>query len=359
MHVISRYNQGGTAAWLNVLIDEQRKKGHQVTLLAGYVQGEEHEDSGFAKNSGIRIENLGKKISLLTDLKAIFEVRKQIKIHKPELINTHTSKAGLIGRLAAFSILKNRPAIVHTYHGHILYGYYGALATKVFTLIEILLSYITDVFLVSGKKVEKELREAKVIRGATTFQVRPGISEIQISTIRSEEKLLTIGWLGRLTQIKRPDRVIELAKLFPAVQFLIGGEGELRDELEKSAPANLKFLGWVNASDFWSNCDIALLTSDNEAQPIALIEASMQGLPVIAENVGSVSDVIIDMQNGLLVSSDAHREKALQALIDDKNLRERLGRVARQMAQDNFGIRQFIEGHETAYQEALKINQGR
>lgn len=355
MHVISRYNQGGTAAWLNVLIEEQRKLGHEVTLLAGYVQGDEHEDAGFEKNSGIHIENLGKKISIMSDLKAIFEVQKYIKTFKPELVNTHTSKAGLIGRIAAFALLKNRPAIVHTYHGHILYGYYGKLATKVFTGLEITLSFITDAFLVSGKKVERELREVKVIRKTPTFQVRPGIPDLYSKILTKESDKLTVGWLGRLTHIKRPDRVVELARKFPNINFIMGGEGELKDQILQSAPSNLKLLGWVQANDFWPKCDIALLTSDNEAQPIAVIEASMQGLPVIAESVGSVPDVITDMQNGLLVNSDEQRVKALELLVNDGNLRSRLGDVARQIAQDYFGIKQFTDAHEIAYKKALEI----
>ena len=356
MHVISRYNQGGTAAWLNVLIEEQRKLGHEVQLLAGYVQGEEAEDSGFTRLGGIHIANLGKQISIFSDLKALLEVRTQIKRFKPDIVNTHTSKAGMIGRLAAFSLFKNRPTIIHTYHGHILYGYYGKLATKVFTFIEIVLSFMTDLFLVSGKKVERELRAVKVIRKTPTIQARPGIEDTYLNREFKNDSSLVVGWLGRLTKIKRPDRVIQIAKNFPQVKFSIGGEGELKSELINSAPPNVEFLGWVKSSEFWNRCDIALLTSDNEAQPIAVIEAAMHALPIIAENVGSVADVVTDMQNGILVNSDEQRSSALKILLEDENLRIRLGQVARQKAQEEFSIKQFIEAHEQAYEKALELS---
>ena len=141
VHIISRFNRGGTATWLNILIPEQRKLGHEVFLLAGYVQENEKEDLGFTNLSGIRIEHLGKKISLISDLQAILEIRKKIKELKPDLVNTHTSKAGMLGRIAAFSLFTKRPTIVHTYHGHILYGYYSKSVTTIFTLIEKVLSH--------------------------------------------------------------------------------------------------------------------------------------------------------------------------------------------------------------------------
>jgi glycosyltransferase involved in cell wall biosynthesis len=356
MHIISRYNRGGTATWLNNLINEQRSLGDQVFLLAGKVQNDEIEDDGFNRLSGIHINSLGKNIALLSDLKAFFELRSQIIKLQPDLVNTHTSKAGLLGRLAAFTILNNKPAIVHTYHGHILYGYYGNFATNTFAILEKIISYITDVFIVSGERVKSDLENKGIIKNRKVVVIRPGV-EIHKSTdhqnkINSKNEL-TVGWLGRLTKIKQPQRVLELAAVFPTLQFLIGGEGELNFELRKISQPNVKLLGWVNPIEFWQKCDIALLTSDNEAQPISIIEAALCSLPCIAENVGSVSDVITDGDTGLLVRGFHERQAALVRLINDPELRLRLGTNAFKFASKKFSMEQFIKSHQEAYNLAI------
>ena len=359
VHLITRYNRGGTATWLNVLVTEQLKKGHQVTVLAGAVQDGEEEDAGFLNCEGIRIQHLGKRISLIEDLQAIFEIRKELKKLNPDVINTHTSKAGLVGRLAGYSFLQKRPAIVHTYHGHILYGYYGRFATFIFKAIEKFLAKLTDAFLISGEKVKSELQESGLLGDTPTFLTRPGLplgnlKRREVDVLSKEDKEdVVVGWLGRLTKIKRPDRLIELANQFPTIKFLVGGEGELEDSLKASAPENVHFLGWVDSSSFWQKCDIALLTSDNEAQPISLIEAALSGLPSIAEDVGSVSDVIEDQKSGFLVNSVEQRRQALSRLMHDAHLRSEMGAYAQNLVSEKFSIEQFIATHDRAYVAAL------
>ena len=132
VHVIARFNQGGTAGWLNVLIEGQRREGNEVFLLSGKVQGNENEDSRFADLGGLHIQGLGRSISLSKDFKVFWALRKKLIELGPDVINTHTAKAGLIGRLAARSIFKRKIAIVHTFHGHILYGYFGKVKTSIF-----------------------------------------------------------------------------------------------------------------------------------------------------------------------------------------------------------------------------------
>jgi hypothetical protein len=137
VHLIARFNQGGTATWLANLIEGQRACEDKVWLLAGDVQRGEKEDPKFNELDGIRIRGLGRKISLIDDVKAIFLIRKQLRALNPDVINTHTAKAGMVGRVAAWSLGKNRPRIVHTYHGHVLYGYFGRVSSLVFKYIEL------------------------------------------------------------------------------------------------------------------------------------------------------------------------------------------------------------------------------
>ena len=119
VHVITRFNQGGTASWLKTLIPEQENLGHEVFLLAGSVQKGEKEDSFFTDYNGIRIVHLGRKPNILRDLRALFELRKKIKKISPDVVNTHTSKAGIIGRIAAFSIWNKHIAVVQIGRAHV------------------------------------------------------------------------------------------------------------------------------------------------------------------------------------------------------------------------------------------------
>jgi len=158
-----------------------------------------------------------------------------------------------------------------------------------------------------------------------------------------------IGWLGRLTSIKRPDRVLEIAKLFPNQIFLIGGEGELRKDLEEVATLNVKFLGWTSPEIIWSTSDVALLTSENEAQPISLIEASFASLPIVTQDVGSVDEVVLNNKTGFLVDNLNGFQEKLNYLIANDSIRFEMGIAARKFSEERFGVAQFIKGHEAAY----------
>ena len=361
LQVIARVNRGGTARWLEELMIGLRSNGHEVLLAAGYVQEGETEDEIFEKLGGHRIESLGRSISILSDLKSLIEIRKYIVECKPDLINTHTAKAGVIGRLAALSIIRNRPAIVHTYHGHLLYGYFPNWKSNIFRSIEKIMATTSDVLIAAGDKVKKDLLEAGIGNENLFIVLRPGIQELEKfdkQTVRRElsisDSKVVVGWLGRMTRIKRPDRAIELAKIFPEVVFLLGGEGELLEELKATSPANVVFLGWTEPEIIWSASDIALLTSDNEAQPISLIEASYSSLPIIAQDVGSVSEVVGDGKTGILVSDFNGAVDALEKLICNAELRQELGAAGKVLTKIKFSPDQFISGHSAAYLTALQ-----
>lgn len=363
LQVIARVNRGGTARWLEELISGLRANGHEVLLAAGHVQDGEAEDQIFRELNGHRIESLGRSISIFSDLKSLIEIRKYIIGCKPDLINTHTAKAGLIGRLAAASILKNRPAIIHTYHGHLLYGYFPQWKTNIFNIIEKVLANLSDVLIAAGDKVKSDLLEAGIGKKEQYFVARPGVQVLDIEPkeqIRTRMGLsgdaLIIGWLGRLAPIKRPDRVIDLAKDLKEIIFLIGGDGELLSNLEKDLPINVKLLGWTRPEEIWAVSDIALLTSDNEAQPISLIEASLAGLPVVAENVGSVSEVVSSEVTGLLVTNQTERIEALRRLSSSPELRQKMGAAGKKYCEEKFGPQQFLDSHLKAYESAVKRN---
>ena len=191
LQVIARVNRGGTARWLEELITGLRSNGHEVLLAAGHVQEGEAEDQIFRELSGHRIESLGRSISIFSDIKSLIEIRKYIIESKPDLINTHTAKAGLIGRLAAASILKNRPAIIHTYHGHLLYGYFPQWKTNILNIIEKFLANLSDVLIVAGDKVKSDLIAAGIGKEEQYFVARPGVEILGLEP--NEEIRLRMG----------------------------------------------------------------------------------------------------------------------------------------------------------------------
>jgi glycosyltransferase involved in cell wall biosynthesis len=327
------------------------------------VDASEKEDKRFTSLGGIRIPNLFRKISPLNDIKSFFQIRMQLKDLKVDIVNTHTAKAGMVGRLAAWSLGANRPFIVHTYHGHVLYGYFGKLKNLIFVIIERGLARITDQIFVSGIRVRNELVQSGIGERDSYLVLKPGVDlpvKLDKSVARGKldisDDVLVVGWLGRLTEIKRPDRVIELAHYFPNVVFLIGGEGELREQLMHSKPDNLILNGWSNPNEIWAASDIALLTSDNEAQPISLIEAGLAGIPLVGENVGSVSEVIIDGENGFLTDSFETRKNALYKLLSNEELRISFGANAKIYCLRTFSEDQFITSHREAYFKLINLN---
>lgn len=360
VHVIARFNQGGTATWLANLIEGQRSQGDEVWLVAGNVEDAEIEDSRFATLGGIRIHKMKRSVSPIKDFLSILEIRALLRESNPDVINTHTAKAGLVGRLAAFSLGIKRPRIVHTYHGHVLYGYFGPITNYIYRIIEIALSSVTDLILVSGIRVKEELLEAGIGNESQYVLVKPGVEQVEIlkksdarDKLQVPQDATVVGWLGRISQIKRPDRVIELANHFPEFVFLVGGDGELLQQMRTSAPSNMRLVGWTTPSLVWSASDIALLTSDNEAQPISLIEAASLKLPLVGEDVGSVSEVIQSGNSGFLTNNFTERVEALKILESDPKLRMEMGEQAFVDFKTLFSCDQFIKTQRHAYERLV------
>jgi glycosyltransferase involved in cell wall biosynthesis len=353
VHLIARFNSGGTAKWLMELVNGLRKNGIKTEIYSGEVQNGEIEDLNFSKLGGNKIPSVGRKISIISDLKSIYTFRKILIKENPKILNTHTAKAGFIGRLASIGLSIK---VVHTYHGHIFYGYFNPALTKGVILLERILNTLTDAYIVNGDKVKKDLISER-IGAATKFNViHPGVKQEKFGDrkslrkkLRVDEQKLVVGWLGRITQIKRIDRLIELAHLYPSILFLVGGDGDQKKIFEKTAPKNVKFLGWVEQRNFWPLCDIAFLTSDNEATPISLIEAAYAGIPIVAQNVGSVREVFENGVGGFLVSEKSELSRVIKVLTEDKALRIKMGREARRYATSNFSIEAFISEHLKVY----------
>jgi len=369
-HVIARLNVGGTARWLDVLTTELQARGHEVLILTGNVQSGEVEDPSAATLPVRKIESLGRAVSPLDDLRALSEIRSALVEFNPDLVNTHTAKAGTLGRLAARSI-RNRPALVHTVHGHLLHGYFSPFVVRGVIGVERMLARLSDLVLAAGIQVGEDLVQVGTVPKRKLRIVVPGVADIdriprdQAFTRLGLESFsrrysTVVGWLARIVPVKGPDLLLEVARANPEVLFLVGGDGSERARMESLAPANVHFTGWTSPEVFWSACDIGLLTSQNEAVPYSLIEASLFGIPVVSTDVGSVRDVIEDGVTGFIEGGvKPSVAEAVRDLSERSDEREQMGIEGREFALRKFSRQAMGELHSELYEEALNIRKRR
>lgn len=365
LHVIARVNLGGTARWLETLTTEQLAAGDEVVVVTGHVQGDEVEDPSAAVMPLVRLDRLGRAVSPLDDLWAVRELRELIGDLKPDVLNTHTAKAGLVGRAAALSMGRKRPALVHTVHGHLLTGYFSPLAVRGISGSERIMAAASDVVLAAGVKVRDDLVTAGIVSPDKVRVVRPGVRDFerldavdarsQLDAPQLDSGAVVAGWLARVVRVKRPDRLVGAAMRAPGVEFLVGGDGVLRQGMMERAPMNVHAVGWADPAMFWSAVDLAVLTSDNEAMPYSLVEAALAGLAAVTTDAGSASEVVVDGVTGLVVAKDAGAvAEGVTALAADDGMRRRMGAAARERALVEFSPERMLGEHRAAYEEALR-----
>ncbi|NCU84295.1 MAG: hypothetical protein EBV60_05590, partial [Actinobacteria bacterium] len=247
LHVIARMNVGGTATYIANLIHGLEKLGVSNLLVIGNVPKGELEDSVISTLKYQRIEPLSRELSFAKDRKARKEIERLIESFKPDLIHTHTFKAGFLVRLRRRDI-----PVIHSFHGHHLYDpEFGFFKRNILNIIERLLAPRATRFITIGKKVRDELLAVKIGGAKQYLSIAPGIAALELVDelgVRkrfgfSQDETLVL-WLARFTQVKRPDKVIEIARLLPKIRFVMAGGGELLDKVKASAPSNVSFVGF-------------------------------------------------------------------------------------------------------------------
>ncbi len=351
LHVIARMNVGGTARYVGDLVQNIPNSA----LATGYVQGSEIEDPIVNTINPYRIPHMGRKISPVNDFKAWLELRKLIHELKPEIVHTHTFKAGLIGRLVGKDHKR-----VHTFHGH-LYGdqSFSVFEKMIISALEKFLSNRTDLLISVGVKVGLELRAQGIGTNRSWRSIAPGVDPLPtIDKAQARELLgldqdqIIFGWMARMTAVKNPHLLIEVAKFMPLVHFVMAGGGDLLEEIKKAAPANVSVIGWADGATFWSAVDCAISTSDNEGMPIALIEAQLAGIPVIATDVGSNSEVISNDSTGLLTQVNVtSMASAIQQLLAESALTTSMGKAAKIWSTNAFAKDKMLKEHLQNYQD--------
>lgn len=367
-HVIARMNVGGPAILITELIKGANGEDFQSFLITGYCEKNEVDylQANEINLNETRIKGLGRSVSIFADLKALLLVISTLRKIKPDIVHTHTAKAGVIGRITALLAVPKAKR-VHTFHGHLLHDYFSPTKTKLVIWIERLLAFITDAILTVGNQVKVDLLASKIGTSSKMFVTFPGLSVRTNSNRDNLRKNLSIPadeivliYVGRLTKIKRPDRLVNsfnlAAKLNNKIRLLIIGDGELRNDLKKLAgDLKVNFLGWrTDVYDLMNASDIAILTSDNEGMPITLIEAAHLGLPSISTEVGSVADVIINGKTGYLTPlDDSEIAQRITQLASSVELRNEFGKAAKEYAKNNFSVDAMIDFHKSLYKSLL------
>ncbi len=360
LHVITRINQGGTARWLDVLVGEHHRRGHDVLILSGDVQDGEEEDDLAAGLPVMKIPALGRRVSPANDLRAMTELRRQFGRLKPDLINTHTSKAGAVGRAANLSLGPERPPLVHTIHGHLLNGFAGTIGTAGIRETEKALAHASDALICVGPIAYEGITQAGIGRGRPVVDILPGARALDLPTRKAArerfdltEDEFAVAWVGRMTRQKNPDRALATAGLMPDTTWLMAGDGNLLSDVQAAAPANVRLLGWSDPGPVLAAADVYVHTADWEGFPYSVIEALQAGLRVIATDsvppvpgVTRIDPALPDVPERLRNAIEGVRRSGREA----EETRWRRAEV--------FRPETFAEAHEAVYNAARRHRYG-
>ena len=371
MQIIARMNVGGPAVIVAELMRGLDSSLFEQVLITGYCDETEADylDEVATDITATRIAGLGRSVSPIADLKSFIGLVQKIRTFKPDVIHTHTAKAGVLGRLA--SIIAGRGATrIHTFHGHLLHGYFAGWKTKLVIAIERFLAKRTHFLVAIGNEVKRDLLKVGIGSEDQYSVFFPGLPQphtrgkAQIrQALELDSAAIYCTFVGRLTQIKRPDRLLDIAaaivKRDVAIHFLVAGEGELFDRCKARAAAEglpVTFLGWrKDIDDLFAASDIAILTSDNEGIPLTLIQAAQASLPIVAPAVGSISDIVENDKTGFLTSPQpGAMASALSALATDSELRNRLGHAGKTRADEFFSLARMLRDHTDIYNRSHK-----
>ena len=379
LRVIARLNMGGPALHVAYLTHGLASRGYHTTLVSGSLGAGEDSMAFAAEELGIDVvttPELQREISPLHDPIAVAKLVRLIRRVRPHILHTHTAKAGTVARTAALLAGRARPPIVvHTFHGHVLRGYFGPRKTRAFLEAERLLARRTTRLVAVGPQVRDELVELGVAPADRFSVVRLGIdlsrrvvagdgADARRRLGISPERFV-VGWIGRMTPIKR---VPDVLRAFAALRhrgvdalLLLVGDGPDRAKAELLATTlgiagETRFVGYQrDVGPYYELLDTLLLPSANEGTPVVAIEALAAGRPVVATRVGGVPDVVTDGEDGLLVNvGDVEGlTDALERLGRDAKLRRRLGESGRLRTPARYAVERLVDDTDSLYRELL------
>ncbi|MDP2863383.1 MAG: glycosyltransferase family 4 protein [Desulfobacterales bacterium] len=387
IHIITRLDKGGSAENTLLTAGGLDKQIYDVLLVkglsneSGMAEGEAvavEESIREAEREGVRIltiPGLVRRIAPFYDFKTFFALIKILRYERPDIVHTHTSKAGILGRWAAY--FAGVPVIIHTPHGHVFWGYFGRLKTAFYIILEKITAFITDKIIALTEQEKNDHLHFRIASGDKFSVVHSGIKLDKFSNLSADpaamrrklgisEGDLVVGTTGRLTPVKGHRHLIEAAGNIvdarPNTTFVFLGDGELSDELKNMASKlglkeKVKFPGWrPDVAEVMSAFDLFVLPSLNEGMGRVLVEAMALGKPVVASNVGGIPDLVIHNHNGLLVPpADVEGlVKSINIFLHDPKKRKEMGDRGKVVAAD-YSTDAMIQKIERLYDEATSF----
>jgi GT2 family glycosyltransferase len=382
LRVIARLNVGGPSIQVIALSRFLQDRGYETRLVRGRASAREGSMDAFADALSVEpidLPSLRRDIGI-GDVRSLVFLARQMRESRPDILHTHQAKAGALGRIAALLAGSRRPpVIIHTFHGHVLTGYFSPLVSAAFTRIERILARYTTCLIAVSEEVRGDLVRLRVAPPEQILVLPLGFDFSRFDVPEEERRaraeafrrgldipvdapLVTL--VARLEPIKRVDRFLRAANRMDAsgeTRFLVVGDGALREELQAlpeaaSLGGRLVWAGLrADMPDVYFASDVVAVTSDNEGTNVSAIEAHAAGAPVVSTRVGGMPSVVTHGETGLLVEREDERAfaSALEEILQDDALRRRLGATAASHVRAEFALDRLVDDIDALYRQLL------
>ena len=376
LRIINRFNLGGPT-YNAANLTKYMSADFETMLIGGKHESGEISSTYINDSLGIDYQvlpNLKRSIDFITDRSAYSEIKKIIGSFKPDIVHTHASKAGAIGRLAAYH--SNVPVVVHTFHGHVFHGYFGKAKTQFYKSVERYLASKSNAIIAISAEQKRELTEVhRVCTPHQTHVIPLGFDLNRFRESKSEKRTafrskwnipdhtFAIGIIGRFAPIKNHTFFLEIMEKLKGTNVLgiLIGDGDEKESIiakarQKGIEQNLIFTSWIKDIDAaLPGLDAVILTSDNEGTPVSLIEAQASAKPVLSTNVGGVKDVVLDRKSGYILEKGdlegfIHHIKELETSVE---FCRKMGQAGEQWAFSNFTAERLAEDMKNLYLSLL------
>lgn len=378
IQLVTRLNVGGVSQHVEALASGLSSRGWQVLVVYGTVEPHENDAGERLRRAGLQtlhVSALRRPISARRDLEAWWALRGIFSTHRPHLVHTHMSKAGAIGWLATRSTVpKLRPATVHTFHGHVLDGYFGSTGSRVTAAIERVMRARTDRNVVLSEQLWRELVDRhRVFPPERACLIPLGVAAAELPAQAHAREALglrpehfVIGFVGRLTAVKNPLLLVngfaQMARTVPNAHLVVAGDGELKplvlSRVHALALGDRVHLVGVrpDIATVYGAMDVLAVTSDQEGTPVSILEAMAFGRPVIATDVGGNRDLVSDGLTGRLVARGSVDElaAAFTAFAASPEAIKAMGEAGRCQVRARHTIPAMLDRHESLYRELLR-----
>ena len=382
LRIINRFNIGGptyNATFLTRFLSDE----FETLLIGGLPEEGESDSLHIPEEYGVHptiIKELKRKPNIISDREAYKKIKEIILEFKPDIVHTHASKAGALGRRAAHAC--NVPVIVHTFHGHVFHSYFSPLKTRLYKHIEQRLAKKSTAIIAISETQKNELSTIHKICSKEKIEIVPlgfDLSKFQLNLSENRKKIRTeykinedevaVAIIGRLTKIKNHAFFLDVVEKLlqyniKNVKFFIVGDGELKQEIENRAGIinasygeKIILTSWIkDIASFNAGMDVICLTSDNEGTPVSLIEAQASNVPVISTNVGGVKDIVLEGKTGYIVEKGDLNDyvEKLGILIKNKDLRQDFSNNGWGFVKDKFHYTRLVKDVEALYLKLLK-----